>query len=273
MKDKIALVTGATGGIGKATALALAKTGMTVVMVARDSQRGEAARQAIIQQSGNPNSHLLLADLSRYASIQQATDQFKAQFSRLDILINNAGVYKSTRVLTSEGLETMFATNHMGYFWLTHLLRDSLSASARILNVTAPSTVALNFEDLQGEQKFSSLMAFGASKMANLLFTFALARQLEGTDITTNAIHPGLVRSGILQEANLMIRLLTRLASRAPEKTAQTLAQLATDAQFAGKNGCFFHAGKQGKELQPPAYALDPANQQRLWEISLGLLR
>ncbi len=136
------------------------------------------------------------------------------------MLINNAGVYRRKRASTVDGFEEMFAANHLGPFLLTNLLLEDLQAavhtngSARVLNITAPSTVQLNFDDLQGERNFNSLMAFGATKMANLLFTFALARRLENTGITVNAIHPGLARSGLMKEAFAPLHMFSWLMSR-----------------------------------------------------------
>jgi NAD(P)-dependent dehydrogenase (short-subunit alcohol dehydrogenase family) len=137
-----------------------------------------------------------------------------------------------------------------------------------VLNITAPSTVQLNFEDLQGDRSFNSLNAFGATKMANLLFTFELARQLENTGITANAIHPGLVRSGLMKEAFVPLRLLTRLASSPPEKAMGAILQAATAPEFANTSGKFLH---NGKEIEAPAYAHDRTAQQRLWEMSEAL--
>jgi NAD(P)-dependent dehydrogenase (short-subunit alcohol dehydrogenase family) len=190
-----------------------------------------------------------------------------SRYNKIDVLINNAAVYTRNRRTTVDGFESMFATNHLGPFLLTYLLLDQMRASdsARILNITAPSTVELNFEDLQGEQKFTSLNAFGATKMANLLFTLELARRLQNTGVTVNAIHPGLVKSGIMKEAFAPLRLLTGLFAGSPARAAEEIVRVATSPEFAKVNGKFLH---NGKEIDIPAFALDPGNQQRLWEIS-----
>jgi NAD(P)-dependent dehydrogenase (short-subunit alcohol dehydrogenase family) len=186
-------------------------------------------------------------------------------------LINNASVYKRKRTVTVDGFEEMFAANHLGPFLLTNLLVEPLHAavqadgSARVLNITAPSTVPLNFDDLQGERSFNSLNVFGATKMANLLFTFELARRLENTGITVNAIHPGLARSGLMKEAFILMRLFTRLASGPPEKVTGGILQAATAPEFANVSGKFLH---NGKEIEAPAYARDRTAQQKLWEVS-----
>jgi NAD(P)-dependent dehydrogenase (short-subunit alcohol dehydrogenase family) len=161
----------------------------------------------------------------------------------------------------------MFATNHLGPFLLTYLLMERLlaSGSAHIINITAPSTTQLNFDDLQNEKKFNSLNTFGMTKMANLLFTFELARRMENTGVTVNAFHPGLVRSGLMKEAFAPVRLLTTLFSSSPTRAAQEIMRLATSPDFEKVNGKFLH---NGKELEPAAYALDQNIQQKLWEVS-----
>lgn len=270
MAEKIALVTGANGGIGKALVSELAGMGITVVMVCRDEKRGESAKTDIQTQYPTAKLDLMLADLSSQQAIHDLVIRFKAKYPRLDILINNAGIYKSEHTLTKDGLEMMFATNHLAYFLLTQGLMDSLKMadSARILNITAPATTKLNFDDLQGEKDFNPLVRFGMSKMANLIFTFMLAKQLADTNITVNAIHPGLVKSNILREANLIIRFLSRLASQSPEKASKTIVQVATSPEFADETGGFYH---RAKAIRIPEYAQDEAIQQRLWDISLEL--
>src|ERR1041384_1232747 len=200
MDGKISVITGATSGIGKALALDLAKTGESVVLVGRDADRGSAALKDVTLETGNPNIDLQLCDLSILSSVRNLAEILKSKYQKINILINNASVYKRKRVVTVDGFEEMFAANHLGPFLLTNLVLELLQAavqadgSAHILNITAPSTTRLNFDDLQSEKIFNSLNAFGASKMANLLFTMELARRLENTGITVNAVHPGLVR-------------------------------------------------------------------------------
>jgi len=168
-----------------------------VVMVCRDRARGEAARDEIKSQSKNESVDLMLADLSLLDSVRSLAAEFGAEYSKLDVLINNAAVVMSSRTMTPEGFEQMFATNYLGPFLLTRLLIPYLEAArpSRIINVTAPSTTRPNLDDLQGERKFSSLGAFGASKAADLLFTYALARRLGGRGITANAYHPGIMKT------------------------------------------------------------------------------
>lgn len=269
MENKICLVTGANRGIGKAAALALAARGATVVLACRERERGEAARAEIVAASGNQSVELLLVDLASQQSIRQFATEFAAKHARLDALLNVAAIVKAQRTLSADGLETMFAINHLGVFLLTTLLLEPLKAAApsRVLVVTAPSTSALDFDDLQGEKRFNSFGAFGASKMANLLFTYELARRLEGTGVSVNAVHPGLVKSDLMKESPFPIRFLLGLISAAPAKAGQALADLALAPAFEGQSGKFF---SNGKEIQSNAYSHDPQNQSRLWKASVA---
>ena len=271
MPKKVFVVTGATSGIGKALAADLARTGETIVIVARDAERGKATLDELGRAIQTGVFDLQLCDLSVLSSVRNLAEILKSRYETIDVLINNAGVYKRTRVVTVDGFEEMFAANHLGPFLLTNLLLEPLQAavqangSARVLNITAPSTTPLNFDDLQGERKFTSLNAFGATKMANLLFTFALARRLENTGITVNAVHPGLARSGLMKEGVFLMRLLTRLASPPPEKVTGPIVRAAIAPEFEKMTGKFLH---HGQEIEAPAYAHDPTAQQRLWEVS-----
>lgn len=267
MNSKVYMVTGATSGIGRAVALKLAKTGETIIMVSRDDERGARAQKEISTATENPNIELQLCDIGNLSSVRNLATILNNRYEKLDALINNASVYKKQRSVTVDGYETMFATNHLGPFLLTYLLLGRLKASgsARILNITAPATNHLDFDDLQGEKQFNSLNSFGATKMANLLFTFELAHRLQNTGVRVNAIHPGLVRSELMREAVFPIRLLTSLFAAPPSRVAAEIAQIATSPEFLNVHGKFLH---KGKPIEPPAYALDPENQRRLWEIS-----
>jgi NAD(P)-dependent dehydrogenase (short-subunit alcohol dehydrogenase family) len=263
------LVTGATSGLGQALALALARQGWPLALLARDPARGETALAAA-RQAGASKADLVLADLSDLASVRRAAAEIAGRQPRLHLLVNCASVYRVKREVTPDGLETMFVTNHLGPFLLTHLLLDRLRAdgSARILNVTAPSTVRLDFEDLQGARRFRSLQAFGATKMANLLFTFALARRLGGSGVTANAVHPGVLRSGLMRQAPAPMRWMTTLMGTSPARAAEPVVRVATEPSYANQNGKFFH---KAEEIAPPAAALDIQAQERLWQDSLRL--
>jgi NAD(P)-dependent dehydrogenase (short-subunit alcohol dehydrogenase family) len=270
MNDKVCLITGANRGLGKATAVALARLGAMVILACRDQDRGERARAEVISATGNPRVALMLVDLSLQESIRQMGSAFIQKYDHLDVLINNATIYTSQRRITPDGLETMFATNHIGPFLLTNLLLNKLktSPSARVLVLTAPSTTPLDFDNLQGEKRFASLRAFGVTKMCNLLFTYELARRLEGTSITVNAVHPGLMKSHLMKEAPLALHWLTQLASSPPEKPASKLAHLALSPEMAGITGKFLTLGKA---IESNQYSHDQSIQRRLWDISVAL--
>jgi NAD(P)-dependent dehydrogenase (short-subunit alcohol dehydrogenase family) len=192
MSGLVCLVTGATSGIGRATALEFARGGATLAVVARDEQRGRGALEEFRREAGNGDLHLFVADLSSQASTRRLAQTVAQRFERLDVLVNVAGLFVRERQVTEDGLELMFATNHLAPFLLTLLLLPRLQTArqARVITVTAPSTVRPDFEDLQSERHFRPTRAFGASKAGNLLFTFALARRLTNTDVTANAFHP-----------------------------------------------------------------------------------
>src|SRR5262249_20183626 len=234
--------------------------------------KAEAAATEIKTQSGNSHIDFLVADISSLASVRSAAEEFKRKYDKLHVLVNNAGVYKATRTLSPDGLELMFATNYLGPFLLTNLLLDTLksSAPATILNVAAPSTTKLNFDDLQGERKFSSLQAFGGSKMCDLLFTFALARRLQGTGVTVNAYHPGIIRTNLMHEADgpmWLLSALLNLTAVSPEKAAEGLVHLAS-TNADGKTGQLFHGQKT---IAASVYAHDEQVQDRLWAESARL--
>lgn len=267
MNTKVYMVTGVTSGIGRALALELAKTGETVIMVARDAERGGKVEEEVSSAAQNPNIDLQLCDLSNLSSVRNLATVIQSRYDTIDVLINNAAVYKRNRETSIDGFEKMFATNHLGPFLLTNLILDRLLASnsARIINITAPSTVQLNFDDLQSENKFNSLNTFGRTKMANLLFTFELARRMGNTGVTVNALHPGLARSSLMKESFAPIRFLTWLLSSSPKRVAQEIVRVATAPEFEETSGKFLY---RAKVIEAPADAYDREAQQRLWEIS-----
>ena len=238
------------------------------MLLARNADRGAAAVSDLRRTGGQVE--FLHADLADLASVRQAAAAFLDRHPRPHLLVNNAAVYLARREVTSDGLERMFATNHLGPFLLTHLLLDALRAAgaSRILNITAPSTVHPDFDDLQSVRKFRSLNAFGATKMANLLFTFALARRLQGSGVTANAVHPGVARTGLMRQAPAPMRWLTGLMGSSADRAVEPVVRVATEASFADRNGRFFH---KDVEIDPPAFALDVEAQERLWRDSLRL--
>jgi NAD(P)-dependent dehydrogenase (short-subunit alcohol dehydrogenase family) len=267
MAGLVCLVTGATSGIGRATALEFARRGATVAMVARSEERGAAALEAITGATGNTNVRLFVADLSLQADVQALCGDFTRRFDRLDVLVNDAAVFVQKRTVTREGLELMFATNQVAPFLLTLLLLPTLKAASpsRVINVTAPSTVRPDFEDLQGEHRFRATRAFGASKAANLLFTFAAARRLAGSGVTVNAYHPGLVRTDLMRNAALPMRALTgvlnRLRGKTADEAAGEIAELAASPFFQNTSGKLIH---DGKPMRSP-FEDDVETQERLF--------
>jgi retinol dehydrogenase-14 len=270
MGGKVCLVTGASSGIGKATAIAMAESGATVIMVCRDEARGKASRVKVVSESGNPDVELMLADLSSPASVRGLAAEFDAKHPKLDVLVNNAAIFTSKRTITADGLELMFATNYIGPFLLTRLLIPRLEAArpSRIINVSAPSSMKPDFDDLQGERKFGAISAFGASKAEDLLFTYALARRLESSGVTVNAYHPGIVRTKLVSGAPAAVRIITSILNVfvgvSPRRASQGLVQLASSPQFEGTNGKLVH---NGKTMDAP-FSDDTDAQERLWKIS-----
>ena len=275
MGEKVCLITGATSGIGKATAMGLANMGASVVIVGRDRGRGEAALTEIKERSGNSSVDLMLADLSSQEQIRRLADDFKAAYPRLDVLINNAGVFRSERITTADGIEMTFAVNHLAYFLLTNLLLDVLKASApsRIVNVSsgAQSNGTIDFDDLQGEKGYKGTKAYSQSKLANVLFTYELARRLEGTGVTANCLHPGAVRtnfgSGSSGVFGFMVRALRPLMI-SPEKGAETSIYLASSPEVEGVSGRYF---VKKAEARSSDVSYDERLARRLWKVSAEL--
>lgn len=266
---KICLITGANAGIGKVTALRLAEMGATVVMVCRDKMKGEAALKEIKQKSGNPKIELLLADLSSQAEIRRLVDAFKTQHTRLDVLVNNAGVYISNRRLTVDGYEMTFAVNHLAYFLLTNLLLDVLkqSAPSRIVSVSSEAHKygKIEFDNLQGEREYKGIPAYSNSKLENVLFTRELARRLEGTAVTANCLHPGAIGTQLFRNTPKPIEWIIKLLTMSPEKGAETSVYLASSSAVEGVTGKYF---EKKKEKQPSLKAQDDNLARKLWEVS-----
>lgn len=263
MPNKVIVLTDATSGIGKALAVDLAKTGETVVIVAHDAEHGKAMMGEVGLAAPNANVDLQLSDLSILSSVRNLAEILKSKYPSIDVLINNASVHKRTRAVTVDGFEEMFAANYLGPFLLTNLLLEPLQTAAqsngfaRILNITAPAAIPLNFDDLQNERDFNASNTFGAARTAILLFTLELAQRLENSGITVNAIH-----SESMNESFFLTRLFTRSS---PEKAAASIVQAAVAPEFGKTTGKFLD---DGKEIEAPAFAQDRDARQRLWEIS-----
>ena len=272
LEDRVFLVTGANSGIGKATALGLARLGGTVVMACRSATRGEAARQDVVRDSGNSSVYLEIVDLASEESTRSFAEEFQRKYPRLDVLINNAGVYTAHREVTPDGLERTFEVNYLSGFLLTHLLLDLLkkSAPSRIVNVSsrAHSGGTIHFDDLQGEQRYGGFGAYGQSKLAQVLFTRELARRLEGTRVTVNACHPGVIRTNLGMGGTSAVVRFVRLFFKGPEKGAQTPIYLAVSPEVERVTGQYF-ANKHVRE--PSREAQDPNVARRLFDVSKEL--
>src|SRR5438132_7244598 len=277
MQGKICMVTGANSGIGKATALELAQMGATVVMVGRDRARGEEARSEITTKSRNNAVDLLQADLSSQQSIRKLVENFQHHYTHLHVLINNAGAtFPGRRRETVDGLEMTFAVNYLAPFLLTNLLLDTLKASApaRIVNVSSNSHEAgyIQLDDLQAEH-YRSMRAYGQSKLAVVLFTYELARRLQGTGVTANCLHPGFVATNFAQsDAGPAVRLLVKLIGSfgtSPQEGAKTSIYLASSPEVEDVTGKYF---VKSIPKRSAAISYDESLQRQLWEQSAKLV-
>ena len=271
MRGRVCLVTGGTSGIGKATALGLARLGATVAVVGRDAGRGAAAVDEVRTASGNPDVELLVADLAVQSSVRDLAARVLDRYSVVHVLVNNAGVSLSARSVTPDGVETTFAVNHLAPFLLTNLVLDALRSAAPSRVVTVTSTAfrqaRIRFDDLQGERRFRGIRAYNQSKLANVLFTLELAGRLEGSGVTANCVHPGVVRSELGHESRLF-RAVTGLIGpflATPEEGARTSVHVASAPELEAVTGRFF---RNSQEAPLPAHARDPAVAAQLWQVS-----
>jgi NAD(P)-dependent dehydrogenase (short-subunit alcohol dehydrogenase family) len=277
MVGKTVLVTGGTGGIGKATAVGLAALGARLGITGRDEARARAAAADIAEASGNREIDVFAADLSSQAEVRRLAEDVLGRYRRLDVLVNNVGGFWGTRHVTADGLEHTFAVNHLAPFLLTNLLLDRLKASApaRIVTVSsgAQSMGKLNFDDLQGERDYSGQKAYNQSKLANVMFTYELARRLAGTGVTANVLHPGVVRTAFATEdASLMWKVVLpviRPFLKSPEQGAATSIYLASSPEVEGVSGKYFVNSKPQTSHRS---SYEAAAAARLWEISADLV-
>lgn len=268
MKGKTCLITGATSGIGKETALALGKLGANVVFTTRDEQKGKITRKELIDRSGNANIEFLFCDLSSLQSVKECSEKFRSGHSRLDVLINDAGTWERERKLSKDGIELTFAVNHLAHFLLTNRLLDILKASApsRVIGVSSGlHGGTINFEDIGFEKKFRGLSAYRQSKLAVLLFTKELARRLQGTSVTANCLMPGIVNTGLSRHSGVVSRTVFRLISTSPAKGARTSIYLASSPDVEKISGENFARSKISKSSRE---SNDPELARRLWEVS-----
>jgi len=272
MVGKAVLVTGGSSGIGKATAIALARRGASVSIIGRDTRRTTSAAH-VIRAAGGPDVHAFTADLSSQAEVRRAADSVLQALPRLDVLINNVGGYWNTRHTTDDGLEHTLALNHLAPFLLTNLLLERLTTTAPARVVTVASNAQalgrIDFDDLQGERGYSGARAYNQSKLANVLFTYELARRLAGNGVTANALHPGVVSTGFgASDPGRVQRLLVPLARpfmQRPDQGAATSVLVASDPSLEATTGRYFASGKpKGSSRR----SHDQAVARRLWQVS-----
>ena len=276
MRGSTVLVTGGTGGIGLATATGLAALGARVGIVGRSAARGAAAADGVRRRVPSAQVDVFEADLSAQAEVRRLASEVKEAYPRLDALVNNVGGYWAHRHVTADGLEHTFALNHLAPFLLTHELRDLLiaSAPARVVTVSsgAQSMGRIDLDDLQGEHSYRGQHAYNQSKLANVLFTYELARRLDGTGVTASVLHPGVVRTAFGREDSgrfmrLMLPLVTPFM-KTPDKGAATSIHLASSSEVAGVTGAYF-ANLRPKRSSKASYDRDLAG--RLWAASAAL--
>ena len=263
---KTVLITGATGAIGKATAMELAKQNCNLILLGRNTEKLRVLKADISQATHNHNIEFIHADLSEPKHVREACDEIKKKYTSLDALLNIAAVFNAKREENTDGHEFMFATNHLGPFVLTNELLDLLKAGkpARIVTVSAPSTTKVNFDDIDSRQKFSPgfFGVFGATKMMNILFTYALAERLKGTGVTTSVFNPGLVKSELTNDMGAVLKFIINLMAGKPDKAAKMLAELALDEKWQNSNGTFIDF--KGKDTKSSAYSHDKEVQEKL---------
>jgi retinol dehydrogenase-14 len=275
MTRKTVLITGGTGGIGRATAIGLASMGARVGITGRDRARAEEAAAAIASESGNTAVDVFVADMSSQTEVRRLAREVLSAYPRLDVLVNNAGGFWAHRHVTADGLEHTFALNHLAPFLLTSLLLERLiaSAPARIVTVSsgAQSMGRIDFDDLMGEAKYSGQRAYNQSKLANVMFTYELSRRLEGTGVTATVLHPGVTRTAFSAEDPALAPLVAILRPfmRSPERGADTSVYLASSPELEGVTGRYF-ANRKAKESHKSSY--DSATTGRLWDVSAELV-
>jgi NAD(P)-dependent dehydrogenase (short-subunit alcohol dehydrogenase family) len=273
MVNKIALITGATDGLGKATALGLVKKNYNVIIAARNVQKGEAVRNELIHTTGNPDVHVMNCDLTSLKSVQELAQKFNSRYDHLDLLVNNAGIMLMKRQLTIDGIEQTFGVNHLSHFYLTHLLLDKLKQSdqGRIINVSAFGYKMAKFDasELPKREKYNGMQAYVNSKLCNLYFTFELAEKLKDTKVTVNAYHPGIARTRFGQDNGGIFKFISAISSpfiQSPEEATKTAIFLATNNELNKTSGKFFTKMQEVKDIKPIAF--NNENKKALWTLS-----
>jgi len=277
MRGRVCVVTGANRGIGKATALGLARLGATVVMLSRDAERGGAACDEVRRDSESADVSLVVADLASLASVRAAAAEVARRHPAVHVLVNNAGVNLARRTVTPDGLEMTLAVNHLAPFLLTGLLLPSLrrGAPSRVVTVTSEFERfgRIRFDDLQGARRYWGTLAYTQSKLANVLFTYGLAARLEGTGVTANCVYPGLVATDLLRDrawwSPRWLRPLWATIFLSPEQGARASLYAASSPQVEGASGrCY---DRRGRSVRTSRRSYDVAARERLWRVSADL--
>jgi NAD(P)-dependent dehydrogenase (short-subunit alcohol dehydrogenase family) len=270
MRGKIIVITGATSGIGEVAAIGLAEQGARIVFTARDKARADITMEKLRRANGAVEHAMHLGDLSLLADMKRVAGEI-GQEPRIDILINNAGALFNSRQETSDGLEKIFALNHMSYFVVTNLLLPKLKPGARIVSTAsgAHRRAKLDFDDLQSRRGYSGFAVYSKSKLCNILFTRELARRIAGTGVTANCLHPGFVATRFGDDSGGLMRTVLKVAKPigaiSPEEGAKTIIYLASSPQVADVSGVYFH---ECKPATPTAEARNDEDAKRLWEMS-----
>jgi len=269
MSRRTYLITGATSGIGKVMALELAKKGGTVILVARDQDKGERVKEQLVQDSGNDAIELMMADLASQKQIRELCVRVGERHKRLDGLINNAAIVPRKREVSVDGIEMQFAVNHLSYFLLSYLLKGLLVASApsRIVNTASElhARKALDLDDLQAKKSYSSFLVYGRTKLMNVYHTYALASRLADKDVSANCWTPGLTATELGRDSNPLARGLFRMMGKSALKGAQTGIYLATDPAMQERTGGYYQRGKAANSSK---ISKDEGIRERLWRIS-----
>lgn len=273
LKNKTVVITGTTSGVGKSLAFKVASKGAHLIMFCRDEKKATELKSAVISDTGNKNVEYIVCDFSSMNSIKKAAEKFCEEYQILDVLVNNAGANFPERKLSEDGIEMTFAVNHIGYFMLTLLLLPCLrkSSDARIINVASQAHLKIDFENLSGEKKYDGYKAYAYSKMANILFTYKLASLLSTSSITVNAVHPGVVRTGIYRNIEGVIKFLIKLFwifFITPEKSADMIMPLLESPEYKNISGKYFYKTKQ---INTKKGSYNEDDIDRLWNLSLEI--
>lgn len=272
MTNKTILITGATSGIGKEEALALAAMGHTIVMLVRNETKALSVKNEIIASTGNKDIDSFIFDLSSMEEVRSVSQKIKLKYPVIDVLINNAGMIYPERKVSPDGYELTFALNHLGHFLLTNLLMENIIAApqGRIINLSSEAHKfgTMNFDDINLEKGYGSMKAYGQSKLANLLFTFELQRRLAGTNVTVNAVHPGVVKTNFGNEYKGLVALMMKLVRpfmRNARKGAETVVWLASGPEAAELRGKYF---KDKKAIASTKESRNIEKSKLLWDVS-----